>query len=190
MRSASSLANAREVANVGSIVLIIVVAAWGAVLVPPLLRGRSDNSPHSSVLDFRRQLSTLQRSTPVRPGAPMRSMARPLAPSPSRSGRPDVGFDRRLDPTAAWGRSAHSSRTAPRGISRKAMVRQRRQNIVVSLALTMMGSAFIAFTTKSDFFVYVFVLATLSLIGYCYRLSQLRRFSAPQSYHRDWIRAA
>jgi hypothetical protein len=28
------------------------------------------------------------------------------------------------------------------------------------------------------------------LIGYCYRLSQLRRYSAPQAYRRDWIRAA
>jgi hypothetical protein len=174
----------------GTIVLIIVVAAWGAVLVPPLMRGRSDNSPHSSVLDFRRQLSTLQRSAPIRPGAPMRSMARPLAPSPSRAGRPDAGYDRHLDPSAALRRTVHSGHTAPRGISRKAMVRQRRQNVLVSLALTTVGSAFIAFTTKSDLFVYVFVLATLSLIGYCYRLSQLRRYSAPQAYRRDWIRAA
>ena len=85
----------------GTIVLIIVVAAWGAVLVPPLMRGRSDNSPHSSVLDFRRQLSTLQRSAPYRQAAPMRSMARPLAPSPSRSGRPEVGYERPLDSSAS-----------------------------------------------------------------------------------------
>ena len=171
----------------GSIVLIIVVAAWAAVLVPPLMRGRSDNSPHSSVIDFRRQLSTLQRSTPIRPGAPMRSMARPLAPSPQRQ-RPD--FDRSIDPSAALRRTVHSGHTAPRGISRKAMVRQRRQNVLVSLVLTTAGSAFIAFTTKSDLFVYVFVLATISLVGYCYRLSQLRRYQAPQGYRRDWIRAA
>ncbi|MFZ9426629.1 MAG: hypothetical protein ACO29A_04450, partial [Ilumatobacteraceae bacterium] len=132
----------------GTIVLIIVVAAWGAVLVPPLMRGRSDNSPHSSVLDFRRQLSTLQRSAPYRQAAPMRSMARPLAPSPSRSGRPEVGYERPLDPSASLRRTVHSGHTAPRGISRKAMVRQRRQNMVVTLALTTLGSAFIAFTTK------------------------------------------
>jgi len=174
----------------GTIVLIIVVAAWGAVLVPPLMRGRSDNSPHSSVLDFRRQLSTLQRSAPYRQAAPMRSMARPLAPSPSRSGRPEVGYERPLDPSASLRRTVHSGHTAPRGISRKAIVRQRRQNMVVTLALTTLGSAFIAFTTKSDLFVYIFVLATLSLIGYCYRLTQLRRYQAPQAYRRDWIRAA
>jgi len=170
----------------GTIILIIVVAAWSAVLVPPLMRGRSDNSPHSSVLDFRRQLSTLQRSTPIRPGAPMRSMARPLAPSPSRTGRPD--FDRSIDPSAALRRTVHGGQV--RGVNRRAMVRQRRQNVLVSLVLTTAGSAFIAFTTKSDLFVYVFVLATISLVGYCYRLSQLRRYSAPQAYRRDWIRAA
>jgi len=169
----------------GTIILIIVVAAWGAVLVPPLMRGRSDNSPHSSVLDFRRQLSTLQRSTPIRPGAPMRSMARPLAPSPSRA---DAGYDRYIDPSAALRRTVHSGQV--RGVNRRAMVRQRRQNVLVSLVLTTAGSAFIAFTTKSDLFVYVFVLATISLVGYCYRLSQLRRYSAPQAYRRDWIRAA
>ncbi len=169
----------------GSIVLIVVVAAWGAVLVPPLMRGRSDNSPHSSVVDFRRQLSTLQRSAPYRPAAPMRSMARPLAPSPQRQ-RPD--YDRTIDPSAALRRTVHSGQT--RGISRRAMVRQRRQNVLVSLVLTTLGSAFIAFTTKSDLFVYVFVLATIALVGYCYRLAQLRRYQAPQAYRRDWIRAA
>lgn len=169
----------------GSIVLIIVVAAWAAVLVPPLMRGRSDNSPHSSVIDFRRQLSTLQRSTPIRPGAPMRSMARPLAPSPQRQ-RPD--FDRSIDSSAALRRTVHGGQV--RGVNRRAMVRQRRQNVLVSLVLTTAGSAFIAFTTKSDLFVYVFVLATISLVGYCYRLSQLRRYQAPQGYRRDWIRAA
>jgi hypothetical protein len=37
----------------------------------------------------------------------------------------------------------------------------------------------------------VFVLSAMSLVGYCYKLSQIRRFqSATQAYRRDWIRAA
>jgi hypothetical protein len=53
------------------------------------------------------------------------------------------------------------------------------------------GSAFIAFTTKSDLFIYVFVLSAISLAGYCYKLSQLRRYlSSQQPYRRDWVRAA
>jgi hypothetical protein len=66
----------------GKIVLLAVAAAWAAVLLPPLLRSRLENRPGSSVTDFRRQLSTLQRAVPTRSMTPMRSMGRPLASSP------------------------------------------------------------------------------------------------------------
>ena len=69
------------------IVLLAVLAAWAAVLIPPLLRSRVENRPNSSVTDFRRQLSTLQRAVPTRTMVPMRSMGRPLA-SPSPLSRP------------------------------------------------------------------------------------------------------
>ena len=75
----------------GQLVLLVVAAAWAAVLVPPLLRSRIENRPNSSVSDFRNQLSSLQRAMPSR-GVAMRSMARPLAPSPlsrpAAAGRP------------------------------------------------------------------------------------------------------
>jgi hypothetical protein len=64
----------------GQLVLLVVAAAWAAVLIPPLLRSRLENRPNSSVSDFRNQLSSLQRAMPTRGG--MRTMARPLAPSP------------------------------------------------------------------------------------------------------------
>src|SRR5829696_2632740 len=77
----------------GQLVLLVVAAAWAAVLVPPLLRSRIENRPNSSVSDFRDQLSSLQRAMPAR-GVAMRSMARPLAPSPlsrpAATGRPGV----------------------------------------------------------------------------------------------------
>jgi hypothetical protein len=65
----------------GQLVLLVVAAAWAAVLVPPLLRSRIENRPNSSVTDFRNQLSSLQKTVPGR-GVSMRTMARPLAPSP------------------------------------------------------------------------------------------------------------
>lgn len=75
------------------LVLLVVAAAWAAVLIPPMLRSRVDNRPNSSVTDFRRQLSKLQSTaTPSRGGA--RVMGRPLAPSP-------------LNRPAAGGRPAH-----------------------------------------------------------------------------------
>lgn len=159
------------------IVLLVVAAAWAAVLIPPLVRGRSENRPHSSVVDFRRQLSTLQRTTPHRGAAPMR-VARPLASAPMR-------------PVATQRASAVRPPISGRGASRAHLVRQRRQNVVLGLTLLTLGSAFIAFTTKSDLFIYLFVLSAMSLIGYCYKLSQIRRYrSVTQSYRRDWIRAA
>src|SRR5262245_48677554 len=75
----------------GQLVLLVVAAAWAAVLIPPLLRSRIENRPNSSVTDFRNQLSSLQKSVPSR-GVTMRTMARPLAPSPlsrpAATGRP------------------------------------------------------------------------------------------------------
>ena len=67
----------------GKIVLLAVAAAWAAVLIPPLIRSRIENRPNSSVTDFRRQLSTLQRAVPARGMAPMRSIGRPLTQAPS-----------------------------------------------------------------------------------------------------------
>ena len=67
------------------LVLLVVAAAWAAVLIPPMLRSRVENRPNSSVTDFRRQLSTLQSTSTPR----MRTLGRPLAPSPLQ--RPAAG---------------------------------------------------------------------------------------------------
>ena len=75
----------------GQLLLLVVAAAWAAVLLPPLLRSRVENRPNSSVSDFRDQLSRLQRAMPTR-GVAVRTMGRPLAPStlsrPAATGRP------------------------------------------------------------------------------------------------------
>jgi len=78
----------------GELVLLVVAAAWAAVLIPPLLRSRIENRPNSSVTDFRRQLNKLQGAVPHRAGGSMRGMARPLAQSPlhrpAAGGRPGL----------------------------------------------------------------------------------------------------
>ncbi len=78
----------------GELVLLVVAAAWAAVLIPPLLRSRIENRPNSSVTDFRRQLNKLQSTVPSRATGSMRSMARPLAQSPlqrpAAAGRPGM----------------------------------------------------------------------------------------------------
>ncbi|NND76169.1 MAG: hypothetical protein HKN44_14285 [Ilumatobacter sp.] len=74
------------------LVLLVVAAAWAAVLIPPMLRSRVDNRPNSSVSDFRRQLNKLQSTaTPAR--GSVRAMGRPLTQSPlqrhAAGGRPN-----------------------------------------------------------------------------------------------------
>ena len=99
------------------LVLLVVAAAWAAVLLPPMLRSRMDNRPNSSVTDFRRQLSKLQSTAgPTR--GPARSMGRPLAPSPlTRSaapGRPGQAHHRQAHlHLGAPGRRSHGATTAP-----------------------------------------------------------------------------
>lgn len=73
----------------GQLVLLVVAAAWAAVLIPPLLRSRVENRPNSSVTDFRRQLNRLQSTVPSRAGGSLRPVGRPLAPSPLQ--RPAAG---------------------------------------------------------------------------------------------------
>ncbi len=81
----------------GKIVLLAVAAAWAAVLIPPLIRSRIENRPNSSVTDFRRQLSTLQRTVPTRghgADAHHRAAAHPGAVLPdvaSRAASPAAG---------------------------------------------------------------------------------------------------
>lgn len=91
------------------LVLLVVAAAWAAVLIPPMLRSRVDNRPNSSVTDFRRQLSTLQSTSTPR----MRTIGRPLAPSPlhrpAAAGRPGHAHHRQ----AAL--HASTTRTRPAG---------------------------------------------------------------------------
>lgn len=43
-------------------VLIILAAAWAAVLLPPRLQSRRLTRPSASVVDFRQQLAVLQRA--------------------------------------------------------------------------------------------------------------------------------
>ncbi len=62
-------------------VLLVLAAIWAAVLLPPYLEKRRAVHPSSSIVDFRHQLSVLQRTgdpyapVPVRP-TPRRAMSR------------------------------------------------------------------------------------------------------------------
>lgn len=200
------------------IVLLAVAAAWAAVLLPPLLRNRSENRPGSSVSDFNRQLSSLQRSVPTRGMTPMRSMARPLTQSPlarpAAGGRPGqmhrtlavASSQHREQASAAQRRThgepgisrlhdgvgQHRQASVHRAVSSRMEIRRRRTNIVFFLLMVTAGSLFLAATTHANAMMYAFALSFLALCGYCYRLVQLRQIEQRQSTYADnaWFRAA
>jgi hypothetical protein len=190
---------------VSQIVLLAVGAAWAAVLIPPLLRARMENRPNSSVSDFRRQLSSLQRTVPTRGMGPGRSMARPLVPSNNRH----TQVHRHLAPPVAGHRShglTRMSSSTPAGLERRSayqdhahhrevhvhrpsqreIVRRRRANVLFMLAISNVVMLFLLATTKATFFVYAFAVVFVSLCGYTYKLVQLRDLERDQRTYDRW----
>ena len=201
------------------IVLLAVAAAWAAVLLPPLLRSRSENRPGSSVSDFNRQLSSLQRSVPTRGMAPMRAMGRPLAQSPlsrpAAAGRPGQ-MHRTLSVASAQHREQmaaqplrrvhgepgttrvhdttgqHRQAMVHRNMSSRMEIRRRRTNVFFALLMITGSTLFLAATTHTNAMMYAFALSFLSFSGYCYKLAQMRQLEQQQSMYSDttWFRAA
>lgn len=198
----------------GKIVLLAVAAAWAAVLLPPLIRSRMENRPGSSVTDFRRQLTQLERTVPTRTMAPMRGGARPLAPSPlsrpavvnrSATGsmqrahltlpNPEREYTGELQRRVArepGTRAHHGHRNVQvQQISRREQIRRRRTNVLFVLVMANVLTLFLAATTKSQSMVYAFALAFVSLCGYCYKLAQIRQYEQDSRYSdAAWFHAA
>ncbi len=191
------------------IVLLAVAAVWAAVIIPPLLRSRVENRPNSSVTDFRRQLSTLQRAVPTRTMVPIRAMARPLAQAPQQRqmvhGQP--GQVRRAlamnaaSTTGGAQQRSHGGTQADNTaghrqmhlhkVSQREILRRRRANVLFILVVTVGITGFLAATTHANVMVYVFALSFISLCGYCYKLVQLRNYEMDRSYgEQTWFNAA
>lgn len=183
----------------GQLVLVVVAAAWAAVLIPPLLRSRLENRPNSSVTDFRNQLHSLQKAMPSR-GVTMRSMARPLASSPlsrpAATGRPVlrtgirthrgvVADVARLDDGPSRSRSHERPRSVePRRLRAEPprhqvpaqdTLKRRRANVLFTLGLLGGCALFLAATMDIEALYYVFGGALLALCAYVYVLGQRRQ---------------
>ncbi len=197
------------------VVLLAVAAVWAAVIIPPLLRSRVENRPNSSVTDFRRQLSTLQRAVPTRTMMPMRGMARPLAQLPQQRqaihGHPgQVRRSRAFQGQAFQGQvfqaqgaslqrshGGQADNTAGHRqmhlhkVSQREVVRRRRVNVLFVLVVAVGISGFLAATTHANALVYTFALSFVSLCGYCYKLVQIRNYEVDRSYgEQPWFNAA
>ena len=201
----------------GQLVLLVVAAAWAAVLVPPLLRSRVENRPNSSVTDFRRQLSRLQSTVPSRAVGSMRPVGRQLASSPlqrpAAPGRPGTTMHARravarhatpsghraptrVHDAPARPRThddhqhrarAHRQARVQRATSTRDAARRRRSNVLFVLLLAAASTLFLAATTKATAMLYAFVVAFLALCGYVYLLAQQRQ-REQQAWPDTWMR--
>ena len=182
------------------LILIIVCAAWLAVLLPPMVRAKLHGSPSNSVSNFRRQLNSLESSGGRSQQGQLRNMARPLAPSQqyrsaaARTSRPQPSRSQQGGLSNLTGALIRPEgvrhHRAPAMLTPQAMVRQRRQNLVVGMAVATGISLFLAFTTGSSAFVYLFTVSLLALCGYCYVLVQLRIKRENERYLRQFRRVA
>jgi Flp pilus assembly protein TadB len=147
------------------------------------------------VSNFRRQLNSLESSGGRSQQGQLRNMARPLAPSQqyrgaaTRTSRPQQGALSNITGALIRPEGVRHHR-APALLTPQAMVRQRRQNLVVGMAVFVAVSLFLAFTTGSSAFVYLFTVSLLALCGYCYVLVQLRIKRENERYLRQFRRVA
>lgn len=168
---------------------------WVVVLVPPLLRSRQDSRPSDSVVSFRRQLSTLQRTGPqLRPvgraQAVASSGARSLASVGPRAGRSGYGYSQGAG--YGYGTSARASFGGGSYRMSKVAARRRRQNILFVLAVAAAGTLLLALGSASTPVWYAHVVVDVLLAGYVYLLVQMRKLE--EQRHRglrpSWSSAA
>ena len=167
----------------GELVLLILAAAWAAVLLPPLMRSRFENRPNSSVTDFHRQLSRLQGSVPPRTSTSIRTAGRPLAPSARVAPQRPQATQRE--------RRVHGlpGDIGVGPMSSAEVQRRRRTSVLMGLALTSASLLFLAATTKEAAMLYLFSFSFLALCGYVYLLVTIRQ-RGMTSLQRpdDWLR--
>jgi hypothetical protein len=199
------------------LIVVILAVAWVVVLVPPLLRSRSDGRPSTSIGSFRQQLATLSRTGPqrrgsVRPGRQQVVSARGAVRRPAGvPGYPprlaavpryEPGYDDYedyRDPRgyAAVGRATRmpgrSSRPVPIGYSMRvgrADVRRRRLNVLVALLALAGVTAVGGFGLGVSAMAGVNLLVDAILVFYVYLLVQVRRAEEERAMRESWSQAA
>ena len=191
-----------------SVVLLMVVAVWIAVIAPPMLRSRNQSRSTASMTEFRRQLNTLQRSVPTRTMVPARTMGRPLAQAPRYPQGPIGGAQRQATRShgSAHGdlRRSHDERDMREvrhqphrqmhlhRVSQRELMRRRRINVLVLLLTTVLLSGFLAATTHAAAMVWLFGLSFIAASAYAYRLADMNRRSTVVDhtfgYDMPWLR--
>lgn len=169
------------------LVVVVLVALWAALLLPPAVRQRVERSPATSVDSFHRSMGVLASDRlrylhgepPLRPGPPPRT--RPRRPAPRR--RPQSSGETSM-PTGAVG----PPRRSPAG---RASAAERRRRILTGLAGAVGGTGLLA-SAGGGPFVALFWLAVLLATGYVGLLLYVRanQLEARAKVHRLPTRSA
>jgi len=187
------------------LILLIVGAAWLAVLLPPLIRARLNSSPLTSVNQFQKKNSSLRNLGSA--NSHMRGMSREL--TPNRQNRPGSGYPQSRQgmqsPRRSGGANHFSNLTGPilrpQGTKshqtqngdyyvRQMKLQRQRQN-VIGLASSTAISLFLALSTGVMAFVWAFTLSLIGLCFYCYilvenRKSRENKILAARFRHRNY----
>lgn len=143
------------------LVILVLVALWAAVLVPPILRSRS-SSGMGGVSDFMDHLRSLGARhagpRPTRNGQVLHGPVGGPLPGAPRGGRQPIV------PPLAY-------RPMPGGIS---PVQRRRRNVLTVLAAAVGVTFLFALMAQSPAFWALFLVTVGALGGYCYLLRQLK----------------
>ena len=188
-------------------VLVILAVMWVLVLVPPLLRSRTDGRPSNSISSFQRQLRTLQRTG----GYPSRGSVtylrgpaqarREVQPGPARYDEDDWYDDHRgyqpargAYPRVQAGRMPAARVQPVRSpgylAAQRELVRRRRQNILFTLIGTAFLSSVLGFGMGVSAMVWVCVGSLVALVLYVLLLVQTRRAAELRAYRSSWSRMA
>lgn len=187
------------------LILLIVGAAWLAVLLPPLIRAKINSSPSTSINQFQRKNNSLRDLGSTK--SHMRGMSREL--SPNRQNRSGYGYPSSRQNTSnprGANRTNHFSNLTdpilrPQGTRshrnrdqeyyvRQMKLQRQRQN-VIGLASGTVISLFLALSTGVMAFVWAFTLFFIASGFYFYvlvqnRVSRENKNRAAQLRHRSY----
>lgn len=160
-------------------VLLVLAAAWAAVLIPSALRARAEGRPGDSIGDFHRQLAGLHRSRPSSPqarlGYPRMAQGR-VPQGPMSQGRIPQSLTSRVG-ADSYRHSAADTIPVKAGPSRSRTLKRRRDVLatlaIISVATLILG----AFPVLRALWT-VHLLVDIALIGYVALLLRLRNVSA------------
>ena len=152
-------------------VLLVLAVIWGVVLVPPMLRSRSESRPADSIGNFRHQLSVLRRTGPtVVPAANPLRIPGYAAPTPAP----------RYQMARAYSRDG----------ARRARTMKRRRDVLFTLVVAMGLTLVLGLLPPFRAVLGLHVLCDVALLAYVALLVRARNDAAEREMKLRFLPAA